>query len=101
MIVMAFRTEGNHRYSRIKNKRSLFVSRTRPCSLRRTTVSDVGEPRSRTRRAEGQSYPEQFCTVMEALSVSSVPSDFLLLQPAEQGPSVTAAQDAGAGETHV
>jgi CreA protein len=27
---------------------------------------------------------------MEALSVSSVPSDFLLLQPAEQGPSVTA-----------
>jgi hypothetical protein len=32
MIVMALRIEGNHRYSWMKNKRSL-VSRARPCSL--------------------------------------------------------------------
>ena len=38
MIVMALRTEGNHRYSRMKNQRSLFVSRTRPRSLRRNTI---------------------------------------------------------------
>ena len=33
MIVIAFRTEGNHRYSWIKNKRSPFVSWTRPLHL--------------------------------------------------------------------
>jgi len=33
MIVMALMTEGNHRYCWMKNKRSSFVSRTRPCSL--------------------------------------------------------------------
>jgi len=29
----------NHRYSWIKNQRSLFVSRTRPCILRRKTIN--------------------------------------------------------------
>src|SRR5262249_5203212 len=39
MIVMALRTDGNNRYSWTKNKRSPFVSRTRPCTLRRSTIS--------------------------------------------------------------
>jgi len=39
MIVMALRTDGNHRYSWTKNKRSPFVSWTRPRTLRRSTIS--------------------------------------------------------------
>src|SRR5579862_3636828 len=39
MIVRTFRIAGNQRYSRIKNKRSWFVSRTRPCSLRLKTIN--------------------------------------------------------------
>ena|SRR5947208_3249352 len=39
MIVMAFRTDGNQRYSWTKNKRSPFVSWTRPRTLRRNTLS--------------------------------------------------------------
>src|SRR5438132_14239187 len=39
MIVMAFRTDGNHRYRWTKNKRSTFVSWTRPRTLRRNTLS--------------------------------------------------------------
>ena len=39
MTVMTFRTDGNHRYSWIKNKRSLFVSRTRLCTIRRNTTT--------------------------------------------------------------
>jgi hypothetical protein len=33
MIVRTFRIDENQRYNWIKNKRSWFVSRTRPCSL--------------------------------------------------------------------
>src|ERR1700716_3245390 len=40
MIVMALRTDGNHRYSWTKNKRSPFVSRTRP-----RTLTDLPAPR--------------------------------------------------------
>jgi hypothetical protein len=39
MIVIALRTDGNHRYSRTKNKRPPFVSWTRPRTLRRSTIS--------------------------------------------------------------
>src|SRR5438067_571691 len=39
MIVMALSTDGNHRYSRTKNKRSPFVSWTRPRTLRCSTIS--------------------------------------------------------------
>src|SRR5258708_5425557 len=39
MIVMALRIDGNHRYSMTKNKRSPFVSRTRPLTLRCSTIS--------------------------------------------------------------
>jgi hypothetical protein len=39
MTVMTFRTDGNHRYSWMKNKRSLFVSRTRLCTIRRNTTT--------------------------------------------------------------
>ena len=39
MIVMALRTDGNHRYSRIKNRRSPFVSRTRPRTTRCNMMS--------------------------------------------------------------
>jgi hypothetical protein len=39
MIVRTFRIDGNRRYSWIKNQRSLFVSRTRPCILRRKTTN--------------------------------------------------------------
>ena len=35
MIVMALRTDGNHRYSWTKNRRSPFVSWTRPRTFRR------------------------------------------------------------------
>ena len=38
-IVMALRTDGNHRYSWMKNKRSSLVSRTRPRTLRRNMIS--------------------------------------------------------------
>jgi putative tryptophan/tyrosine transport system substrate-binding protein len=38
-IVMALRTDGNHRYSWMKNKRSLFVSWTRPRTFRRNMIS--------------------------------------------------------------
>ena len=38
-IVMALRTDGNHRYSWMKNKRSLFVSPTRPRTFRRNMIS--------------------------------------------------------------
>jgi hypothetical protein len=37
--VMAFRTDEDHRYSMTKNKRSPFVSWTRPRTLRRSTIS--------------------------------------------------------------
>ena len=37
--MMTFRTDGNHRYSWIKNKRSLFVSRTRLCTIRRNITT--------------------------------------------------------------
>ena len=37
ITVMTFRTDGNHRYSWIKNMRSLFVSRTRLCTIRRNS----------------------------------------------------------------
>ena len=39
MIVRTFTIDGNQRYSWIKNQRSLFVSRTRPCILRRKTIN--------------------------------------------------------------
>jgi hypothetical protein len=39
MIVMTFRTDGNHRYSMTRNKRSPFVSWTRPRTLRCSTIS--------------------------------------------------------------
>jgi hypothetical protein len=39
IIVMALRTEGNHRYSWTKNRRSPFVSWTRPRTLRCSTIS--------------------------------------------------------------
>jgi hypothetical protein len=39
MIVMTFKTDGNHRYNWMKNKRSLFVSRTRLCTMQRNTTS--------------------------------------------------------------
>jgi hypothetical protein len=39
MIVMALSTDGNHRYSMTKNKRSPFVSWTRPRTLRCSTIS--------------------------------------------------------------
>src|SRR6266478_3499140 len=39
MIVRTCRIDGNQRYSWIKNQRSLFVSRTRPRSLRLKTIS--------------------------------------------------------------
>jgi hypothetical protein len=39
MIVLAFKIEGNHRYSWIKNERSPFVSWTRLRTFRRSTVS--------------------------------------------------------------
>jgi hypothetical protein len=39
MIVMALRTDGNHRYSWTRNKRSSFVSWTRPRTFRRNTNS--------------------------------------------------------------
>src|ERR1700687_3291128 len=39
MIVMALRTDGNQRYSWMKNRRSLFVNWTRPRTLRCGTIS--------------------------------------------------------------
>src|SRR5260370_39214368 len=39
MTAMIFRTDGNHRYSWIKNMRSLFVSRTRLCTIRRNITT--------------------------------------------------------------
>ena len=39
MIVRTCRIEGNQRYSWMKNQRSLFVSRTRPCGLRLKTFN--------------------------------------------------------------
>jgi hypothetical protein len=39
MIVIALRTGGNHRYSMTKNKRSPFVSWTRPLTLRCSTIT--------------------------------------------------------------
>jgi hypothetical protein len=39
MIVRTCRIDGNQRYSWIRNQRSLFVSRTRPWSLRRNTIN--------------------------------------------------------------
>jgi hypothetical protein len=39
MIMIAFKIEGNQRYSWIRNKRSLFVSWTRPRSFRRSTIT--------------------------------------------------------------
>src|SRR6516225_7807667 len=39
MIVMALRTDGNQRYSMTKNKRSPFVSWTRPLTLLCSTIS--------------------------------------------------------------
>src|ERR1700755_2005210 len=41
MIVRTCRIEGNQRYSWIRNQRSWLVSRTRPGSLRLTTVGAV------------------------------------------------------------
>src|SRR5215472_3541804 len=38
MIMMALRTDGNHRYSMTKNKRALFVSWTRLLTLRCSTI---------------------------------------------------------------
>ena len=42
-MVMALRTDGNHRYSWMKTKRSLFVSRTRPRTFRRNMMSCLSE----------------------------------------------------------
>jgi hypothetical protein len=39
MIVMAFSTDGNHRYSWTKNKRSQFVRWTRPRIFRCNMIS--------------------------------------------------------------
>jgi hypothetical protein len=39
MIVMTLRTDGNHRYSWIKSKRSLFVDRTRLFTIRRNATN--------------------------------------------------------------
>src|SRR5258708_36385127 len=38
MMVRTCRIDGDQRYSWIKNQRSLFVNRTRPCSLRRNQM---------------------------------------------------------------
>src|SRR5437016_13087203 len=46
-IVMALSTDGNHRYSRTKNKRSPFVSWTRPAPCAAAQSVDDGAPRSR------------------------------------------------------
>jgi hypothetical protein len=51
MIVMALRTDGNHRYSWTKNKRSPFVSWTRPRTLRRSTISGISEGERQAYRA--------------------------------------------------
>src|SRR6266487_3128544 len=39
MIVMALRIDGNQRYSWMKNRRSLLLNRTRPRTLRCSTIS--------------------------------------------------------------
>ena len=39
MTVMTFSTDGDHRYSWIKTKRSPLVTRTRPGTFRRSTIS--------------------------------------------------------------
>jgi hypothetical protein len=39
MVVIASTIDGNHRYSMIKNKRSQFVSWTRPLTLLSSTIS--------------------------------------------------------------
>ena len=39
MIVITRNIDGNQRYSWIENQRPLFVSRTRPCSLRLKTFN--------------------------------------------------------------
>jgi hypothetical protein len=62
MIVMALSTDGNHRYSRTKNKRSPFVSWTRPrtlrckCSAANCTLFDhlVGARQQRRRYFEAE-----------------------------------------------
>ena len=43
MIVIALKTDGNHRYSWTKNKRSLFVNWTRPRTFRRSTDQLMSE----------------------------------------------------------
>src|SRR5437016_5707549 len=52
MIVMALSIDGNHRYSRTKNKRSPFVSWTRPAPCAAAQSVDDGAPRSRPRALE-------------------------------------------------
>src|SRR5258708_21089044 len=68
MIVRTFRIDGNQRYSWIKNQRSWFVSRTRPCSLRpqdnqlmskHRVLSFKPQLRLEGRGQDGQSETEQ------------------------------------------
>src|SRR5260370_3780841 len=65
MIVMALSTDGNHRYSRTKNKRSPFVSWTRPRTLRLQHTQLMTERRVlglksalRLERGDGQGQEE-------------------------------------------
>ena len=65
MIVIAFTTDGNHRYSRTKNKRSPFVSWTRPRTLRLQHTQLMTERRVlglksalRLERGDGQGQEE-------------------------------------------
>src|SRR6266403_5684388 len=65
MIVRTFRIDGNQRYSWIKNQRSLFVSRTRPCSQdnqlmsKHRVLSFKPQLRLEWRGQDGQNETEQ------------------------------------------
>src|SRR6267154_5373587 len=63
MIVRTCRIDGDQRYSWIRNQRSLFVNRTRPCSLRLKTKHRVlslkPQLRLEWRGQDGQSETEQ------------------------------------------
>jgi hypothetical protein len=59
MIVMTCKIDGNHRYNWINNQRSLFVSRTGPCILRRKTFCLKPTPRFEWRGQDGQNETQQ------------------------------------------
>src|SRR5260370_38057944 len=60
MIVMALRTDGNQRYSWMKNSRSLFVNWTRPrtLSLGRTLLFCINRARFGVAKRAGQYVAE-------------------------------------------